>query len=668
MKAFLAVSASSVLVLGLVGLGFWWMVAGHLTRELERNGQVLMGVVQGAFLQSMMHQEEDFIESLLKDLSRHEDIRGLAIYRHDGTPAHRAGFTIDLPPRGGEVPREGEAGDTPFRILRDGGDAILLVSPIANRPSCHQCHPRDRGTLGSIAIQFSPGKVAWFSAASRRWFMLALTGLTAVLLGVNLFFFRRYLAVPLAGLRHKIRLVEEGKEPVEFSHGSRDEVEELEARFGGMVERLREHHRRELAREREMVVLAKELEHREEMTEANLRLSQQVEELDRANRRVTTLAARLEEKNADLERMIKRVSALNRLGAALASELEMARLHRQVVNVAVKGLKAEYGFLMIQGDGGGLRIAYGVGLGMEYDRHLPVEVGESISGHVARSGEPLLVDTFGESAPFRPVSRYGFQRRSVICAPLKIKDRVMGTLELTNKRGEESFDREDLEMLSAISGQAAIALDNATLYDKIQKSYFDTIRALIQAVEEKDRYTSGHSERVTLFAIKIGLRKRLDQRNLEVLKYAGYLHDIGKIGIDINILQKKGRLNAEEFDQVKNHPLIGERIIAPIEFLQDVRQCVSQHHERFDGTGYPGGHRGHEICLEARVLAVADAYDAMITHRPYRTALRREDAVAELLRCSGTHFDPDIVEVFVEVLQSDEEIRELERNLTAVGT
>jgi HD-GYP domain-containing protein (c-di-GMP phosphodiesterase class II) len=155
----------------------------------------------------------------------------------------------------------------------------------------------------------------------------------------------------------------------------------------------------------------------------------------------------------------------------------------------------------------------------------------------------------------------------------------------------------------------------------------------------------------------------LSPRQVQLVQHAGVLHDIGKIGIDLAILQKKDRLTEEEFDIVKRHPLIGERILRPIGFLADVLPGVRQHHERYDGFGYPSGLAGEHVSIEARILAVADAYDAMITERPYRRPLAKESAVAELQRCSGTQFDPLVVEHFLDLLANDPEIHRLERQV-----
>jgi len=307
------------------------------------------------------------------------------------------------------------------------------------------------------------------------------------------------------------------------------------------------------------------------------------------------------------------------------------------------------------------------GMGEGFDPRATVNPGESVSGMVAKTGDPLLIPAVDGSGGIKSESRYGFTRRSVISAPIKIRDKFLGVIELDNKKGAAGFNEDDLQMLQSIANQAAVAIENANLYRQVQRSYFDTIKALVQAVEEKDNYTRGHSERVTTFSIKIAEKMGFSSRKLQAIRYGGVLHDIGKIGINVNIIQKPGRLTQEEYTIIKNHPLIGERIISPIAFLKDVLPVVSQHHERYDGKGYPLGLDGSKTAPEARVMAVADAYDAMITARPYRNPRPREEAIAELRRCSGTQFDPIVVEHFLEILDEDPEIRKLEESLSEIG-
>jgi len=202
-----------------------------------------------------------------------------------------------------------------------------------------------------------------------------------------------------------------------------------------------------------------------------------------------------------------------------------------------------------------------------------------------------------------------------------------------------------------IAGQAAVALENASLYEDLEMSYFSTVKALARAIEVKDPYTHGHSERVTEYAMAIARQLGLSERDKKNIKYAAALHDIGKIGIARRVLDKPGALTEEEFTHIKTHPQLGESIMEPVGFLKSPREIILHHHERYDGAGYPDGLEGEGIDTGSRILAVADAFEAMMSDRPYREALPLEEAVAELEKNSGSQFDPDVVIAFLEVLR-----------------
>jgi len=177
------------------------------------------------------------------------------------------------------------------------------------------------------------------------------------------------------------------------------------------------------------------------------------------------------------------------------------------------------------------------------------------------------------------------------------------------------------------------------------------VRSLAAAVDAKDPYTKGHSDRVAQYATKIAQHMTFSRDQQLALEIAAYLHDIGKIGIKEHILSKPGILSEGEMAEMRHHPLIGANILKPVGFPWSVAPIVRHHHERWDGTGYPAGLRGDEIPFLARVLSVADAFEAMTADRPYRAARTYEDAIQELERCAGTHFDPDIVTSFVEMIE-----------------
>ena len=193
------------------------------------------------------------------------------------------------------------------------------------------------------------------------------------------------------------------------------------------------------------------------------------------------------------------------------------------------------------------------------------------------------------------------------------------------------------------------------LYTKMQKMYLETIRALAAAIDAKDPYTKGHSERVTQTSIALARELNLPEREIDNIEYAALLHDIGKIGIDEKILGKNDGLTSEEFKRIKEHTIIGANIIRPVEFLKDSYKTVYHHHERYDGDGYPDGLKSEDIPLSARIIAVADAYDAMGSDRPYRKKLNKDKILKELKDQSGKQFDPEVVKALISVLDRERE-------------
>jgi putative nucleotidyltransferase with HDIG domain len=197
-----------------------------------------------------------------------------------------------------------------------------------------------------------------------------------------------------------------------------------------------------------------------------------------------------------------------------------------------------------------------------------------------------------------------------------------------------------------------MALHNLMLIEKVQNSYFSMVKALITAMEAKDIYTRGHSERVTQYSILIAEEMGLPRPRRDIIQKAGVLHDIGKITVELSILNKPSVLTDEEREKIRLHPEVGFRIIEPIDFEDEVKKCILQHHERLDGKGYPHGCRDSDLILESRILSVADAFDAMTTKRPYREAVPVADAILELERCAGTQFDPVVVSAFKAKVES----------------
>ena len=193
------------------------------------------------------------------------------------------------------------------------------------------------------------------------------------------------------------------------------------------------------------------------------------------------------------------------------------------------------------------------------------------------------------------------------------------------------------------------------LYTKMRKIYLDTIRALATAIDAKDPYTKGHSERVAKMALALAQELYLPEREIEKIEYTALLHDIGKIGVDERILGKDDGLTDEEFKKIKEHTVTGAKIIEPIDFLKDSYEAIYHHHERYDGDGYPNGIKEKDIPLSARIITVADAYDAMGSDRPYRKKLSQDKIMEELTEQSGKQFDPEVVKALISILGRERE-------------
>lgn len=242
--------------------------------------------------------------------------------------------------------------------------------------------------------------------------------------------------------------------------------------------------------------------------------------------------------------------------------------------------------------------------------------------------------------------------KSLLIVPLISKGSPIGTLNLGSAQIDR-FTKDDISLAEGYALQMAIAIDNSNLYENLQSLFMNTLISFSSAIDAKSRWTQNHSTEVTNFAIAIAKGLGLDEFFIEELRIAVLLHDIGKIGIPDAILNKPSFLSTEEMQAMKRHPLNGVTILQPIKELKTIIPIVRHHHEWWNGTGYPDGLSGNMIPLGARILCVADAFEAMITDRPYRNRLNVEDAKKELLKFSDTQFDPQIVDIFISLLEKN---------------
>ena len=244
---------------------------------------------------------------------------------------------------------------------------------------------------------------------------------------------------------------------------------------------------------------------------------------------------------------------------------------------------------------------------------------------------------------------------SLICAPLKIRENVLGVLSVRKRQNRGVFNEKDLQYILTLARRSSLNLENKVLYESIYANVMDTFKSLVASIQIRDFYTEEHSKRVTELSLKIARTMRCPERDIESLRIAAMLHDIGKISVPDGILLKPGRLTDGEYEVIKKHPRAGEDILRTVLLFDHVRMIIRHHHERWDGRGYPQGIAGTDIPLLSGILTVADALDAMTNNRPYRQAMPLKKALVELRRNSDIQFDGEVVDAALSLFPSLEQ-------------
>ena len=356
----------------------------------------------------------------------------------------------------------------------------------------------------------------------------------------------------------------------------------------------------------------------------------------------------------ELDVRVKQSAALHKVGSLLVSTLDERLVRERAMEAITSLIDAETGsLLMVDKDKKELFFEVALGEKGAKVKDVRLKIGEGIAGWVARYGRALVVNDVKKDKRFqaRVDKRSQFSTRSVLCVPVKIKGKTIGVLQAINKKTGD-FSDDDKEFFDLFSNQVAIALDNARLYKEIRETFYSTSEALAEAIEKRDPYTGGHTKRVLGYSVAVARRLGMGFEEVESLKLSAMLHDIGKIGIDDAILRKNAALDDDEVGVMKKHPRFGVEILGHVPQLKEVVPGIYLHHERIDGKGYPNGVKSGKIPLMARIIAVADTYDAMTTTRPYRKGLEPEVAIRELKRCAGTQFDKRVVRAFVEAYKN----------------
>ncbi len=351
--------------------------------------------------------------------------------------------------------------------------------------------------------------------------------------------------------------------------------------------------------------------------------------------------SRLKKENIRLKALIP----LFEISKLLVTEIDLAHLFKIITEVLVQEFSVDRVSLMLMDESSAsLLIRASHGLSSDIALKARRRLGEGVSGLVLKYRKPLIISA-GKHPDQEVMDAINLENMpaSSMSVPLIGKNKLFGVLNVSKFSGPP-FTTSDLQVVLILSSQVVTAMENASLYEDLRENYFRTVQALVAAVEAKDPYTRWHSTNVAKYAVAIARDMGMSPSQLEEMHIASILHDVGKIGISERIISKPERLSREEFDIMKDHPAHGIRILEPIGFSASITSAIYQHHERYDGKGYPEGLAGEQIVLPARILNVADTIDAMVSERPYRGTISSQEVLRELDRESGGQFDPEVAQ------------------------
>ncbi len=369
----------------------------------------------------------------------------------------------------------------------------------------------------------------------------------------------------------------------------------------------------------------------------------------------------LTEANKKLVQRVNELDTINEISKAITSILDTDKLLNICLKEINEKLRVKHSSIMLVDESGnelivmacqGYRSKYVLGKSQKTD--------EGVAGRVVKDKKPILVKDIRYDNRFNKSERPGYKTKSFVSAPLIIGERVLGVINVIDKISGESFCETDVNLLCTIASQVSIAVENARLYKTLEESCFKMVRFLADSLEAKDRYTSGHSQRVSEYSSAMANIMGVSDRGKNTLLHAALLHDIGKIGISELLFNKPDKLDDSEYETIKSHPVRGEEIIKPLGFLKEAMCHIRGHHESFDGSGYPDRLGGDDLPLLTKIMTVADAFDAMTSERTYRSSKKTKEAISELKRASGIQFDPDVVDAF-----ASSEIIKIKSNLEA---
>lgn len=584
-------------------------IASHLQRDIES---------------AMLSGRPESINSIIENYSKMDSILSLRVLDEKGMIL-KSFRTAEIGLKSADY----------LRFQTISNDKLYYTRPIESSPSCRTCHG-EKKILGIIEMKYDLGDVIFgIKGLKRLW---AMSGILVFITGliVSTVLLSWLLFNPLKRVLLMLKDPELVGSPLKEKE---DEIESLSCRIKELIHKFKNltaSHRR---LQEDIFALKTEMKYKDKLEEINRELQHSLKELESTNKALHLVSQETKKRLNLMEINLGRLKKTGDITLNICDKKEKEEVIKIFIKYITDIVLGERGIIYIKKNSSDFLFHYIRNYGF--------------TPEISREDKNLLSKTIKNGGPILDI--HPVTGKQVIGIPVRLRESLIGGLLIESAQGE-SFSQHDIETITVFSNHLSVAFKNIQSFEIFTKSYTSVVEALIgDILEENKFYRKGRSRRLKRLSVELGKKFSLSSKELETLEQASALSDIGKLRIPYRIFNKKGPLTPEEFNILKMHPIKGAELFDGLIF-HDLKTVILQHHERYDGKGYPDGIEGEDIDIKARIICLVDAFEAMLSDRPYRPALSLENTLKEIENTSGRQFDPEVVKRFFDIINENPHI------------